>query len=76
MIIKTDMGSQRFVVIHIAKSLENLTVQTKTCQRVCLPQCTDNQPRIRKCWLQHLATYQKRAPLPQVKGLFLLIYID
>jgi len=50
--IKKDINSQRFTVIHIAKSREKPTAQTKTCQRVCLSQRADRQSGTRKYWLQ------------------------
>jgi len=39
--------SQSFASIHIAKSLKKADTQTKTCQRVCLPQHTDRLRRIK-----------------------------
>ncbi len=51
--------SQPFASIHIAKSLKNADAQTKTCQRVWLPNRTDRQRRIKHenttRYIKHLA---------------------
>jgi hypothetical protein len=51
--------SQPFASIHIAKSLKKADAQTKTCQRVWLPQHTDRLRRIKHenttKYIKHLA---------------------
>ncbi len=51
--------SQPFASIHIAKSLKKADAQTKTCQRVWLPNRTDRQLKIKHenttRYIKHLA---------------------
>ena len=48
-----------FASIHIAKSLKNANPQTKTCQRVWLPERTERQQKIKHesttRYIKHLA---------------------
>jgi len=45
MIGKRKVNSTPFATIHIAKSRKNPNAQTKTCQRVWLPQLTGRRRR-------------------------------